>query len=222
MSALLSVPPRVALVVSTSGIDSVMVIVSATAPGCSDTSTRISLPTSNTTFWRSMVLKPLASTRTLYVPGLRVGALYSPASFVTRVFVTPLSVSMTVTVAPDTTPPLWSVTVPMIRPALPCENSGRQSRSIAIAPHTSCAAFRNPTPQDLLLVEFKELISRPPVQNGESRTWPRASPLVRSPTAPTLFRRAHASLETLRFHPRGGKGLKVNVQHIKVEPLSEK
>src|SRR5258706_11786860 len=113
-----------------------------------------------------MVLKPLASTRTLYVPGLRVGALYSPASFVTRVFVTPLSVSMTVTVAPDTTPPLWSVTVPMIRPALPCENSGRQSRSTPITPPSNCAAFRNPTPQDFLLVERKEIISGPPVQNG--------------------------------------------------------
>src|SRR5882762_7572206 len=166
MSALLSVPPSVALVVSTSGTDSVIVIVSATAPGCSDTSTRTSLPTSNTMFWRSTALKPLASTRTLYVPGLRVGALYSPGSFVTKVFVTPLSVSVMVTVAPATTPPLWSVTVPTIRPALPCENSGRQSSSIPIVPTSNCKALRNSTPQGFLLVEFEELISGPPVQNG--------------------------------------------------------
>src|ERR1700704_3491596 len=143
-----------------------MVIVSETAPGASDTSRRTSLPTSNTTFWRSTVLKPLASTRTLYVPELSGGALYSPGSFVTRVFVTPLSVSVMVTVAPATTPPLWSVTVPTIRPALPCENSGRQRNSSPIVPLSNSKAFRNPTPQGRLLVEFEELISGPPVQNG--------------------------------------------------------
>src|SRR5467141_3983409 len=113
-----------------------------------------------------MVLKPLASTRTLYVLGMRVGALYSPGSFVTKIFDTPLSVSVTVTVAPATTPPLWSVTVPIIRPELPCEKSGRQSRSTPITPHSNCAAFHNRTSQDFLLVEFKELICGPPVQNG--------------------------------------------------------
>src|SRR5882672_3845667 len=176
MSALFSVPPRVALVVSTSGSCSVMVIVSATAPGASDMSTRISLPTSNTTFWRSTVLNPFASTRTLYVLGMRVGALYSPGSFVTRVLETPLSVSVTVTVAPDTTPPLWSVTVPRIRPELPCENNGRQSRSTPIAPPSNCMAFRKLTPQDLLLVERKEFISRPPVQKSQSRILPQLHP----------------------------------------------
>src|SRR5713101_7944704 len=117
-------------------------------------------------FWRSMVLKPLISTRTLYVLGMRVGALYSPGSFVIKVFVTPLSVSVTVTVAPDMTPPLWSVTVPMIRPRLPCENSGRQSRTTPITPPSSRQTFLNPTVQGFLLVEFNELISGPPVQNG--------------------------------------------------------
>src|SRR5467141_2181014 len=116
-------------------------------------------------FWRSMVLKPLASARTLYAPGMRLGALYSPGSFVIKVFVTPLSVSVTDTVAPEMTPPLWSVIVPRIRPELPCENSGRQSRSIPITPPSNCNALRKLTPQDLLL-EFNELISGPPVQNG--------------------------------------------------------
>src|SRR5712691_5788938 len=117
-------------------------------------------------FWRSMVLKPLASTRTLYVLGMRVGALYSPGSFVVKIFDTPLSVSVTVTVAPDMTPPLWSVIVPRIRPELPCENSGRQSRSIPITPPSNCTAFRKRTPHDLLLVELKVIISGPPVQDS--------------------------------------------------------
>src|SRR5712692_8970117 len=129
-------------------------------------------------FWRSTVLKPLASARTLYVLGTRVGALYSPGSFVVRTFDTPLSVSVTVTVAPATTPPLWSVTVPRIWPELPCENSGRQSRSIPITPPSNCKALRKPPPQDLLLVDRRELICGPPVQNVQSRMWPQASPMV--------------------------------------------
>src|SRR5205807_9804557 len=112
------------------------------------------------------VLKPLASARTLYALGTRFGALYSPGSFVTRIFDTPLSVSVTVTVAPDITPPLWSVTVPRIRPELPCENSGRQSRSIPIVPPSNCIAFRKRAPQDPLFAERKELISGPPVQDS--------------------------------------------------------
>src|SRR5690242_20477905 len=113
-----------------------------------------------------MVLNPLASARTLYVLGRRVGALYSPGSLVTRVFVTPLSGAVTVTVATEMTPPLWSVTVPRIRPELPCENSGRQSRSTPIAPASNCRAFRKRTPQNLLPSEGKELIAGPPVQNS--------------------------------------------------------
>src|SRR5260370_13542514 len=97
---------------------------------------------------------------------MRVGALYSPGSFVIKVFVTPVDVSVPVTVAPDMMPPLWSVIVPRIRPELPCENSGRQSRSIPITPPSNCKAFRKLTHQNLLLVELKEIISGPPVQNS--------------------------------------------------------
>src|SRR5712664_2823982 len=138
-----------------------------------------------------MALKPLASTRTLYVLGTRVGALYSPGSFVTKVFDTPLSVSVTVTVAPATTPPLWSVIVPMIRPKLPCENNGRQSRSTPIAPPSNCTAFRKLTPQNLLLVERKGFISGPPVQNSQSRI----SPQLRPWSLPTCsgIKKAHKS-----------------------------
>src|SRR5207253_3265244 len=97
---------------------------------CNVKSTRGSLPTSRTTFWRSTVLKPLASARTVYFPGCRLGALYSPASSVVSARDTPLSTSRTVTVAPAITPPVWSVTVPRIRPELPCEKRGRQTRSM--------------------------------------------------------------------------------------------
>src|ERR1700730_14140698 len=135
--------------------------------------------------WRSVVLKPLYSARTLYDPGWRLGALYSPASFVTKVFVTPLSVSTTVTVAPDTVPPLWSVTVPMIRPKLPCEHSGRQSRSTPITPPRICKALRTRTPQDLLSVECNGIISGPPVQILSREFGPMLPPKLDPPTIPT-------------------------------------
>src|SRR5437660_11511436 len=55
--------------------------------------------------------------------GRRLGALYSPAVSVVTVRVRFLCVSTIVTVAPTTAPPVWSVTAPRIRPALPCEKS---------------------------------------------------------------------------------------------------
>src|SRR6266851_6039231 len=113
-----------------------------------------------------MALKPLASTRTVYDPGVRLGALYIPSSFVTNDFVTPLSVSVTVTAALEMTPPLWSVIVPQSLPKTPCEDSGRLSRSTPIVPSSSCRAFGKRTLQDVLRAERKELISGPPVQNS--------------------------------------------------------
>src|SRR5258706_7411574 len=92
-------------------------------------------------FCRSVVLKPLNSTRTLYAPGVRFGALYAPDSSVVRGREVPLWTSRMVTVAPVTAPPLASVTVPTIWPLLPCENAETQSRSIpSIAPNT-CSTF---------------------------------------------------------------------------------
>src|ERR1700674_5440649 len=82
-------------------------------------------------FWRSVDLKPLKSARTLYVPGSRLGALYAPVSSTVRVRVVPLCRSETVTVAPTTAPPLWSLTAPRIRPALPCEKSGMEASNTA-------------------------------------------------------------------------------------------
>src|SRR6266852_8240175 len=128
-------------------------------------------------FWRSNTLKPLASTRTLYVPGERLGALYSPASFATRAFATPLSVSKTVTVAPAMTPPLWSVTVPRMRPKLAWENSEiENSNTPRITPSVEIA-FPARAFSDL-----KKFIT-PPLQNREAKYHPgRAPPLGRYST----------------------------------------
>src|SRR5437879_3873497 len=126
MPELLSVPPSVAPVVSTSGISSLTVTVSLCAPGSMVKSTRISLPTLTTTFPRSNVLNPGNSTRTVYVPGISVGSLYSPASSVVTVRAGPLCVSIMLTVAPGRTAPVESLTLPRIRPKLPCPNSARE------------------------------------------------------------------------------------------------
>src|SRR6266571_2879230 len=126
MSELLSVPPSVAPVVSTSGISSLTVTVSLCAPGSMVKSTRISLPTSTTTFPRSNVLNPGNSTRTVYVPGISVGALYCPASSEVTVRARPLCVSNILMVAPGRTAPVESVTLPRIRPKLPCANNAKE------------------------------------------------------------------------------------------------
>src|SRR5712692_7418965 len=74
------------------------------------------------------------------MPGIRVGALYSPASSVIRVRATPLSLSTMVTVAPAMTPPLWSVTIPRMRPKLAWENSETENNNTPrIAPSTEIA-----------------------------------------------------------------------------------
>src|SRR5690349_4981830 len=67
----------------------------------------------------------------VYVPGRRLGALYSPALSVVNVRVKFLCVSTIVTVAPTTAPPVGSVTEPRIRPALPWENAGTHTAKIA-------------------------------------------------------------------------------------------
>src|SRR5437773_1434465 len=109
-----------ALVVSVVGIASLSLTVSLCCPGSMVISSRISEPTSSTTFSRDSVLNPGNSTRTVYVPGIRVGALYSPASSDVTVRVRPLCVSIMFTVAPGRTAPVGSLTLPRIRPKLPC------------------------------------------------------------------------------------------------------
>src|ERR1700692_3783995 len=177
MSELSRVPPRVALVVSTRGTDSVTVTVCCCSPGWRVTSTRTSLPTPTSTFWRSSFLKPFDSARTVKAPGVRLGALYSPASSVGSVRVTPLAVSSTVTVAPATTPPLWSVTVPIMRPKLPCENAGRQSKSTPKLTVSNWMALLHHPLEDTFPFELKEFISRPLTLKGlNSNSGPTSTP----------------------------------------------
>ena|SRR5437879_2017644 len=82
-------------------------------------------------FWRSKAWKPAAEARTKYLPAFKLGARYSPAPSVTKFRATPVSVFVTVTMAPTITPPVWSVTVPRMRPVLTWENSGNPKRSTA-------------------------------------------------------------------------------------------
>jgi len=56
--------------------------------------------------------KPLASARTVYVPGFKLEATYSPAPLVVRLREIPRATSITVTVAPAMAPPVWSNTPP--------------------------------------------------------------------------------------------------------------
>src|SRR5580693_6893926 len=99
---------------------------------------------------------------------MSVGALYSPASSVVSVRATPLCVSKTVTVAPDTTPPLWSVTDPRIRPKLPCAKAGRQSKSVPNTTTPNRTYFWKSTPRAFSPIECKELIFGPPIQKDIS------------------------------------------------------
>src|SRR4029077_12725479 len=72
----------------------------------------------------------------VYMPGVKLGALYSPASSATKFLATPVCELVTVTMAPAITPPVWSVTVPKRRPVLIWENSGRPI-SITAKPTTT-------------------------------------------------------------------------------------
>jgi len=66
-------------------------------------------------------------------------------------------------VAPDMTPPLWSVIVPRVCRRRPVKQRQTEQKH----PHRATQqlhGFSETNTQDLLLVERKEFISRPPVQ----------------------------------------------------------
>ena len=63
---------------------------------------------------RSIGLKPGAVTRTVYVPGTKLGAEYNPALSVVKARDTPRATSVIATAALGTTEPLESVTAPEI------------------------------------------------------------------------------------------------------------
>src|SRR5579864_615863 len=103
--------------------------------------------------------------------GVKLGALYSPDSSVVRTRVTPRSVSMIVTVAPATTPLLWSVTVPRIRPKSPCENTGKLSTSNQSIPPKNCEIFLERLRPDRSS-EYIEFISHPLTHELDCYTTP--------------------------------------------------
>src|SRR5439155_11720086 len=94
-------------------------------------STLISWATSNRIFSRWNARKPPNSARIVYVPGIRFGAEYAPASSVVRFRATPRATSVIVTAAPGIKAPLWSFTVPEIRPFAVCEKIGAHHNNIA-------------------------------------------------------------------------------------------
>src|SRR5579864_1060980 len=63
-----------------------------------------------TVVWK--VLKPFASTRTTYIPGANAPEVNAPESPVVKLWVVPVSLLETVTLAPETDAPCGSVTVP--------------------------------------------------------------------------------------------------------------
>src|ERR1700674_830712 len=69
---------------------------------------------------------------------------------------------MTVTVAPAITPPLWSVSVPKIRPALPCENAGRQIKNIPIIAPSSCTTCFILGDVDVVIIDCCKFIEPTP------------------------------------------------------------
>src|SRR5215471_9964342 len=130
------VPPSTPLVVSTGATPPSTVILSDCAPGSKTRSILYSLPTSTTIFARSVALNPGYCAFTIYVPGVSSGALYAPASSVVSVRVVPRCVSITEMVAPETIPPLKSVTAPVILPVLPpCEKAGTEAKHKAMPTH---------------------------------------------------------------------------------------
>src|SRR4029077_5605925 len=75
---------------------------------------------------------------------------------------------MTVTVAPEMTPPVWSVTAPRIRPKLPWENSVTESSNT----HTTAPSTHTPfLAREILDAEFIAPPFRKPQQYLLERTY---------------------------------------------------
>ena len=74
--------------------------------------------------------------------------MYSPALSAVSVLVWPRSTSITETMAPAMAPPVWSVTVPRIRPAFPWEKTGRLINNTPRHRHTARNAFKTQRAQD--------------------------------------------------------------------------
>src|ERR1700726_2448607 len=71
---------------------------------------------------------------------------------------------MTVTVALEMTPPVWSETVPRIRPKLPCENSATENSNT----HTTAPSTHTPfLAREIFNTEF----IAPPFRARSSTSW---------------------------------------------------
>ena len=92
-------------------------------------------------------LEALCVQRTVYVPGVKSGATYAAAASAVKLRATPVSLFVTVTEAPVTAPPDWSVTVPRIRPVLICEkiSAGVHSNLLLGATRPRSLRGRDPT-----------------------------------------------------------------------------
>ena len=99
--------------------------VSLTWPGARARSTRCRAPTFTETLSATAVEKPCNSAVTLYRPIRTVMNSKLPFASVTRTMATPVSRFVRVTVAPGTTPPVLSLTVPTTVAVSNCANDGR-------------------------------------------------------------------------------------------------
>src|SRR5260370_17428288 len=89
---------------------------------------------------------------------------------------------MIVTVAFDITPPVWSVTVPRMRPKLPCENSGRENRNTPSVANSRDVILRVRPQTHARSSDGIELIVSP-LREIEMGLWTR-QPDGKQPTAP--------------------------------------
>jgi hypothetical protein len=78
------------------------------------------------------VLKPLWLAVTVYSPGIRFGATYSPSWLVMGETEAPVLIFLTVMFAPGTTAPVASCTVPEIVPRSTCANKDVAKQNSAL------------------------------------------------------------------------------------------
>ena len=86
-------------------------------PGCSEKSKVNTWPTSRERPVRCTVVKPSSDTVSLYAPAGTAGMRYRPVWLVTVVRSTPVSTLVSTSVAPGSTPPVTSRTMPSKSPA---------------------------------------------------------------------------------------------------------
>src|SRR3954447_17696493 len=141
-----------------SGVASaVTVTASVSAPVSSAMLIVCAAPASSVTFWRSAFLNPWSSADTSYLPPGKFGIVKYPDESVTVVRVSWVSVLVTDTVTPGTTPPWASFTVPEIWPRSNCAAAGNAVSSTQ--PSAAAQYRRNP------------LINEPPPESINCPEW---------------------------------------------------